>query len=45
MHESHWQRIGRRTGSALVWLAMLALLAVATAAAADWVLQLAVGGG
>jgi hypothetical protein len=34
MHEHHWQRIGRRiwsrrTGLALVWLILFALLAVA----------------
>jgi hypothetical protein len=49
MHERPRQRIGervwvRRTGVALVWLAMLALLVVATAATVDWTIQVATGG-
>jgi hypothetical protein len=46
MPEYHWQRIGRgtwarRAGLALVWLALLALLAAATVMAVAISLQLA----
>jgi hypothetical protein len=49
MHEHHRRRIGRgtwarRAGLALVWLALLALLAAATAMAVAVSLRLAGGG-
>jgi hypothetical protein len=49
MHEHHWQRFrpgtwARRAGLALVWLALLALLAAATVMAVAASLRL-VGGG
>jgi len=49
MHGHHWQRIGRgtwarRAGLALVWLALLALLAAATVMAVAASLRLAGGG-
>jgi hypothetical protein len=49
MHEHHWQRTGRgtwarRASLALVWLALLALLAAATVMAVAASLRVAGGG-